>query len=92
MLHTDLILISNWGTFLQLVKCALVSLDSPLSLSLSLELTQAMVGELACENVMQEGEHLSVLTKAASITVLVFTWWETLLGSSSPFSSERMDV
>ncbi|TKS70133.1 Transcription factor 12 [Collichthys lucidus] len=37
------------------------------------ELTQAMVGELACENVMQEGEHLSVLTKAASITVLVFT-------------------
>lgn len=31
MQHTDLILIAGWGTFLQLVKCALVSPDSALS-------------------------------------------------------------
>lgn len=48
-------------------------------------------GELTRECVMP-GEHVSVPIEAASITVLVFTWWEMLLGSSSPSSSERMDV
>lgn len=43
-------------------------------------------------HVMQRGERVAVPTKAASITVWVFTWWETLLGSSSPFSFERMNV
>lgn len=47
-------------------------------------------GELTCECVMH-GEHVGLI-EGASITVLVPTWWEMLLGSSSPSSSERMDV
>ncbi len=87
MLHTDLILISNLSgrgvaaAFLHLVKCALVSLDGPLS---TWQGRRRRAKTWTCD--------VSVPTKAASITVLVFTWWETLLGSSSPLSSERMDV
>lgn len=47
--------------------------------------------ELTYEHMMQQSM-LASHTIAASITVLLFTRWERLLGSSSPFSSERMDV
>lgn len=85
MQHTDLILIAGWGTFLQLVKCARFPRQRSVSSS-------QRWWRWAHTWMWDAGEHVSVPATAASITVLVFTWWETLLGSSSPFSSERMDV
>lgn len=73
------------GYFSSLLNVLLFPLDCPLPLS-------GWQEWWLWAHMIQEGEHVSVPTEAASITVLVFTWWETLLGSSSLLSSERIDV
>lgn len=75
------------GNISSACKCVSLALESRLC-----QVDRDNGSELTRECVMQDGEHVNIPTKAASITVLVFTWWEMSLESSSPFSFERKDV
>lgn len=85
MLHAVLILTANRETFLQLVKHAQFLF---FCLFLPLKQFHNLTGTMALSSWDAEER----VTAAASVTELALACWDTLLGSSSPFSSERMDV